>query len=337
MVLKKSSLPNFWAWLKRNKHWWQAIALVVTLFVAAHALQQFILAQGYLVWMNNKQQFVTILIFVLLLLPLNWFLEVWRWKILCHPLYELSWRKSIQGVLYGIMVGLVTPNRLGEIGGKIAVLPTFLGPSCLSCSGVGALAQLIANWFWGGIALIVIPAGLIGLKLAWLGGIILASTCIAALLFVNINNKVGQKFLFKSRIKKVLFWLFNSINLPQQNIELTKNITSKNLAVVLLLSLLRYVVYALQYWLILILFCPPIMSMPQYGIPTIAAVLFIQQIAPTVGLLEPALRGTIAAVVLKQTVCSIPQSAVAATILLWAVNLLLPTFLGWFLYFKRAK
>lgn len=62
--------------------------------------------------------------FILLLVPLNHFLEIYKWKILASSVIpEISWGQVADSQLGGFSLGSVTPGRVGETAGRALLLP----------------------------------------------------------------------------------------------------------------------------------------------------------------------------------------------------------------------
>ena len=97
------------------------------------------------------------------------------------------------------------------------------------------------------------------------------------------------------------------------------------LAVVLLLSLLRYVIFALQYVFLLWFFG---VSAPLANILIlVSSIFFIQTIVPSIALVELGIRGNVALFFLTY-ITQNSLAILAATFSLWTINLLLPAILG---------
>ena len=59
---------------------------------------------------------------VVLFMFINWGLEVKKWQFLVSKIQSISFLKSLAGVFVGLPLALITPNRVGEIGGRAIVL-----------------------------------------------------------------------------------------------------------------------------------------------------------------------------------------------------------------------
>lgn len=75
-------------------------------------------------WQQAMQaQHVALLIVAIALLPFNWLLEALKWKVAVQPLCFITWQQSLKGVLSGLAAGLVTPQSLGDLTGRAFWLP----------------------------------------------------------------------------------------------------------------------------------------------------------------------------------------------------------------------
>ena len=88
-------------------------------------------------WIELKRSFLAInaertvfLAAVLLLMPLNWMLEVRKWQVLSSNSVQLSFNDSLKAVLAGLNTGFITPNRIGEFAGRILFLPDNIRCGC---------------------------------------------------------------------------------------------------------------------------------------------------------------------------------------------------------------
>ncbi|NJC27904.1 lysylphosphatidylglycerol synthase domain-containing protein [Neolewinella antarctica] len=83
-------------------------------------------------------------LFVLALMPLNWWLEARKW----HPLLSafLTWpfSKTWRATIAGVTLSAATPNRIGEIGGRMTVATKEEWPAVIASSILGSACQWIA-------------------------------------------------------------------------------------------------------------------------------------------------------------------------------------------------
>jgi hypothetical protein len=89
---------------------------------------------------------------VVLLMPVNWFLELVKWKRLVGRNQDLSYGVALRGLLLGVALSVITPNRLGELGGAgigtgtIETLVGFGGYVVGECVFISSVVG-----FWGSV------------------------------------------------------------------------------------------------------------------------------------------------------------------------------------------
>ena len=106
-----------------NKHFHKVISLFIKVIIlllsfgyiankianSAHTILGFDLEYGYL-------------IIALILVPVNWGIETFKWKYLIKKIEYISFSKAFKSILSGVTIGIFTPNRMGEFAGRIFYL-----------------------------------------------------------------------------------------------------------------------------------------------------------------------------------------------------------------------
>jgi len=119
-----------------------------------------------------------IICLVLLLMPANWLLEAYKWKV-SVPHEKISLKKGLEAVLSGLAMNWVVPFTLGDVGGRLAGTKNLKRSSIaliinrtiltLITSIFGALSVLFYfgffQWWQPFAALVLLVAGLIINKL----------------------------------------------------------------------------------------------------------------------------------------------------------------------------
>ena len=80
----------------------------------------------------------------LLLMPVNWWLEARKWHLLLRRFLPWSFGRTLRATLAGVSVSAATPNRIGEIGGRLLVSRRAEWPGVLTSSVLGSACQWIA-------------------------------------------------------------------------------------------------------------------------------------------------------------------------------------------------
>ncbi len=165
----------------------------------------------------------------ILLAFLNQYLEYRKWKATLNFIQES--KHKIQSYLAGVLTGFLTPNLLGNFIGRMYYYPRAKRSKIIALTLVSNGAQFIASIFFG------------ILSLAWLGQkqlnippFDLIFTSIAAGILLIIY------FFFDNLPLKLKAWSTKLIPLLEN--------TKEYRVQILVLSILRYLVFSLQYFLL---------------------------------------------------------------------------------------
>ncbi|PPK87210.1 uncharacterized membrane protein YbhN (UPF0104 family) [Neolewinella xylanilytica] len=80
----------------------------------------------------------------LVLMPVNWLLETRKWQLLLLPFLDWPFAKVFRATLAGVSVSAATPNRVGEIGGRMLLARREEWPAVVASSLLGSLCQWVA-------------------------------------------------------------------------------------------------------------------------------------------------------------------------------------------------
>ena len=231
----------------------------------------------------NTSQLWLLCTLVLLLVPLNWYLEVIKWRLCVQPLTQISSTQALWSVLRGLSLNWVIPFSLGDFIGRSLNLPKTKGT--IRANLVNRFASFWTTLFMFGV----------GSMFYWPG----QSGVIGAGLALIIIVLIGA-----------LHW--------------DKAYTLTIKLRILSMSLIRYVVFSLQFGALLFHFCPDIpLEVLLAGIPV---VFLIRTLAPSLlgalGVREAAVIWTFSAFTVH------PASLLVASLFLWLFNLVLPSLVG---------
>jgi len=266
-------------------------------------------------------QSIIFLIIVLILVFFNWLIESFKWKAALQNLTPLSTKRSFTGVLFGLSVSILTPNRSGECVGRLWVLPENTRIKAFATTVVANFSQFLITIIFGIIALfffkdnITLPV-YFELKNShfYIAGLLL----LIAFLF----------FLFYSKIKKVNFFKrFVS------SFEVIKSWNYRTISKLLIFSILRYIIFVIQFWLLLIVFQTPISFVNVYS--GIGVMYLIMALLPILTIAEPAVRCELSVYLLSiYNPCE--AGIMAAALVLWTVNVAIPAVIGsiWLNFYK---
>jgi hypothetical protein len=306
--------------------WWESLiktaVILVCCYVVIDQLQTIsnVHEQKELILKSISEKSLWFLV-VVLLMPLNWFVEALKWWVMMRNVSQVTFLQSIQSTLMGVAAGVATPWRSGEFIGRLFSIDEKLYLHSFYFSMLGGMAQAFVT---ASVGLAFLPA--------FLPSPFVSGFCVG----ISIALLVAY-FHFDS----VSLWLprMPIVSKYLKDYSHAKHPPLTTLFVVLLLSGLRYGIYTLQWVLI-----ANMLGVSNNHTATIAAVcvsLLLQSIAPALPLLDIAVRSGIAlfvfAMISENTI-----AIVVSTVLIWMLNLATPALLGsmWMLhdgYSKRRK
>ena len=261
------------------------------------------------------------IILVIGLMPLNWGLETEKWRSLLRPELELPFGRALASILAGISVSLFTPNRIGEYGGRLLLIPASKSWLGLAATFIGSMAQwivLLIGGFWG--------LTMVGLDLwpalsqyyeqyYWiLWGLGLA----LPILFIRIGTLLAWLKQWEW-LKKRKWSQWTKLQNALQSYKKTR------LLVVFGIACCRYLIYSSQYLFLLYGF--GVEMDPILGLAGIAMIFLVQSSVPLPPFMALVARGELA-ILLWSEYGANELAVLASTFALFIINLLVPALLG---------
>ncbi len=271
-----------------------------------------------------------VLILVIGLIPVNLLLESLKWKYLISKLEKVSLLNSIKAVFAGISVSMIMPNRVGDYLGRVFILKKANRIQAILSTILGSLAQLLTTLIVGSIAIVFYFPEYIDINISfnfwmYIGTIMAALLAIFIMVFAFLNFSV-----FSVLIKKISGSYYERI---EKYSEVFSWYDNKELLNVLLISILRYLVFSLQFFLLLKVMGVEIGYME--AMMLIAMVYFLMTIIPTIALTEIGVRGSVSLYVFQAHFESVgiwsseaAIGVVSASSLLWLFNIVIPAIVG---------
>lgn len=276
----------------------------------------------------NNHNFVLLSVIVFLLMILNWSIETVKWQYLIKKIESVPFFKALNAIFSGITVSIFTPNRVGEYAGRVFVLEHADRWKGVLITILGSFCQLLVTIVFGAISFVVFlhseSANYFIGDYAIYGLSFLILFLAALLIFLYFNIGILSLLINKlpKRLKKIKrYGLIYS------------RYSKKELAVVLLLSTLRYFVFITQFYLLLNLFN---INIPYIDTFYIMSLVYITMSAiPTITLTELGIRGSVSLYFFGLYLSNrgeLPGSyelgIVTVSSLLWLLNLALPALVG---------
>ncbi len=258
------------------------------------------------------------IVLTFLLLFLNWGIEVIKWKLITKSTEIISFAKAWQSVWMGVCIGNLTPGRIGEFAGRILFFKPEHRAKATTLHFICGITQL----------LITILMGCLGL--------LLFSSMIVKVYFNTILiSEIILLFVFSIllfRINKVIAWLKKTRFLKKYNfndLEIEQIMLLKMLA----LSALRYVVFFMQFYLLLT--ACGVSGNFYHIIGAITITYLLLSTIPMISFIEVAIRAFVVVLLFGGMGSNDWKLSIAAT-LLWLINIVLPSIIG-YIFLVRNK
>ena len=259
---------------------------------------------------SNKIYLLTACMLVLA----NWGLEALKWQLLISPLEPISYLTSVRSVFAGVTVSIFTPSRVGEFIGRIFFLERADKIQATLKSFTGSIIQLFITIIGGVTAYFVLE--------------IYFENFFQTKQFISSNSVLILIFCFALLISLVVF-IYSKRNGRlihyKKYIDTLTNHSPLELLIISGLSLVRYLIFSFQYYLILKFFGVNADSTILFSL--IALTFFVTSVIPTFSLTEIAVRGA-TAVYFFSAISINTTAIVASSLLLWIINLAIPALIG---------
>jgi len=263
----------------------------------------------------EQHSVVWTLVLIVVLMLVNWLLEVVKWQYLASKLERISFWQAFQSVFCGLTWAIFTPNRIGEYGGRVLFLQPQHRAKGAVAMGVGLFAQLVLTSVAGSLSIAWFICKFLSTPLTvqfgvWLLAIIYAGGFVILYFNVKWIDLLVGKIKFLKRIKPFF--------------EVLEHYSMRELRIVLLNSLARFVIFTSQYIILMKLTLPelPLLSM----VLMIFILFFVQAALPT---LDSFVASNLYSYITTQEI-----AVMAIVSCIWFVNLILPAIFGSIFVFK---
>ena len=260
---------------------------------------------------------------VIFLAFINWGLEARKWQVLLQPLQQMNFLRAYRSVLSGLALSLNTPNRMGEYGGRILYVKEGSRIKAISLSIAGSISQLIITLIMGCGGLLYLLYfqkqhidTVMGLSMYWVKILLFISSVVSVLLIL---------FFFR------LSWIIRLIEKVPAAQKLVKYInvledfTAKLLLRLLSLSFFRYIIFVIQYILLLQVLQVDIAWADSFWIITI--LFLVLAIVPSFAIADLGIRGKFSTE-LFSVYSTNTVGILGTTFGIWLINLFIPALAG---------
>lgn len=254
-----------------------------------------------------------LLLLCLVLMPINWGIDALKWKVLLSRKINITLRTSLIATFSGVATSLFMPLRSGEFIGKILFLDIQDRWHGLAASLFSSLNQLL-------ITILVGSFGLIYIHLNNISIYVLPDKLSTILIIIGLLVFLTYLFFQKRVFKKLEN---NSFITKRISKELFEGFSHKNY-IILTLSLIRYLIFTLQYLLLFSIF---IKEINWFDMLMMTSVLFyLSSAVPSFGWAEIAVKGSLTLVLFEYL--NNDSGVLLTTVCIWIINIGIPSLIG---------
>jgi hypothetical protein len=260
---------------------------------------------------------------VLFLMIVNWSLEAVKWKLSVHAVQPISFSRAFKAIMTGVSFSITTPNRVGEYFGRMLYMDEGNRLRVISLTIVSSLSQLIITLLFGLIGTIIIHSTIVKGQLLtgigssiWLKVLEFGVTAVLVILTL-FYFRLSLLANLLTRWKNSSRWAYLVTALQQLDATLLLKLLS--------LSAARYIVFIIQYFLLLRLFDVEINWWNAFWM--VSVIFLILAIIPGFAIAELGQRQWVSLEFLK--LYSANHLGIGFTaVTIWAINLVIPAVIG---------
>nr|WP_205958005.1 lysylphosphatidylglycerol synthase domain-containing protein [Flavivirga algicola] len=265
----------------------------------------------FITFLLKKDIFLLKNILLLLFLTFfNWFFEILKWQTLVVPIKKISFKNAFEQSLGSLTASLFTPNRIGEYGAKAIYYTSNYRKRILLINLLGNMMQMLVTTVFGVIGLyFFISKYSINVNYYKFVQCLLIGILIIILIGYGLQK---TKFTIKGfSLEKIKHFI---LGFPK-----------KSSVIALFLSILRYLIFSFQFYLLLWLFGSDITYINTMVI--ITSMYLLASIIPSIFIFDVIIKGSVAIYLFG--ILGINEITVLSTItIMWLLNFVLPSILG---------
>ncbi|MDX2195340.1 MAG: lysylphosphatidylglycerol synthase domain-containing protein [Cytophagales bacterium] len=253
----------------------------------------------------------------MMLMPINIFIEVAKWKFLASKHSHTSYIDAAKGVVAGLTLGFITPHALGDYLARVYFMKSDHKIQSIGLVLISRISQFYITLFFGLLGFYVMYRfSIIAEDYINFPVLVLFAVCCVLSVYLMTHYDMVEYFLLSFKPLAQINYYFLIL----------KQYSLNDFSTVLLLSLGRYVVFCMQFLFLLKFF-----EIDYYNILIIAGVwliFFVKSLLPTFNFLTGLGVREVATLFFLGNLGLQKISVVSASFMLWLINILLPVMVG---------
>ncbi len=265
----------------------------------------------FITFLLKKDVFSLKNMFLLLsLTSFNWLFEILKWQTLVSPIKKISFKNAFEQSLGALTASLFTPNRIGEYGAKAIYYTSNYRKRILLINLLGNIMQMSVTTIFGisGLSFFIIKYQVTVDYYKFTAFLLLSFLVVILIAFVIQKTKFTIKGFSLKKIKRFI-----------------SGFPKKARVIAMFLSVLRYLVFSFQFYLLLQLFEIDISYFN--AMTVITSMYLLASIIPSIFIFDVIIKGSVAIYLFG--ILGINEITVLSTITtMWVLNFVLPSILG---------
>lgn len=252
-----------------------------------------------------------------ILFPLNILCEAQKWQYLLREIEPMTLWEAQRQTYFGFVGAFLTPGRLGDYPARVTLLrDKSQWVTAIGLGFIGTLALAFVQVLCGLPACIVLFSNIIDKVSYKIPLIVLCALVLLLQLLIIVFYPQMARWMLRHPLKQ------EKLNLMFGTLA---DFSHRRFLTTCLISLMRYAVYCLQLWCVMV-FCGIDLTLYE-ALLAITAYYALVTITPSVPVADAAVRGSWSIVIFGAFTNNIAGVAIAA-ILLWMLNSILPMIVG---------
>ncbi|GAB2772752.1 hypothetical protein GCM10027275_14610 [Rhabdobacter roseus] len=262
------------------------------------------------------------LVLMLLLAPVNWAIESLKWQLLARKAVPVTFWEAFRSTLTGLAIGVAVPAQVGDTMGRVASLRSDQRLRAIGAAVVSNGVQFYVSLLAGALSWLALRGTLpLPTSLARLLDGLLAFLLLAGVVVAFFRTQLLRWEPKKPFVAKIASYL-----------RVIGTYRGQELGAALGLGLLRYLIFLGQFLLALYLFDFPL-ALGQLA-ACVGLILLAKTLLPALNVLGDLGVREFTALYIFAPFALPAEQVIAATLLVWLVNILGPLVVGVFLIWK---
>jgi hypothetical protein len=254
------------------------------------------------------------------LMGVNWSLESFKWQIALKPIQSISFLRAFKAILAGTCVASFTPNRVGEYLGRmlfvdsgnkmLSVAPTIL------CS----MSQMMITLVSGIVGIYLFSSLPYYFEASWITPAFFKGAGIAVAV-----GAAGLALIY-FRFEPLIRWVNKWFKKNNSRFSIPDHFEFPALAAILVISIFRYTVFIVQYYLLFSIFGIPLLL--QQVFTGVSVMFVLMAVVPTLTFLTDLGFRWLAGIQIFQVYTMNTAGILAVSLAVWLINLIIPALVG---------